>query len=141
MTGVKGQIKGIHSEFCSSCKKPKGSARKRYCTECHNAYMREWRKTHPLSEVQRLKSIVRSKTKMRIRRGSLIKQPCEVCKTEENIQAHHHDYTKPYDVTWLCAEHHREHHALEREKNLMAIVRDIGGDFVDEAEIQLMVES
>lgn len=38
-------------------------------------------------------------------------KPCEVCGTTENVHRHHDDYTKPRDVRFLCAEHHRQHHA------------------------------
>lgn len=72
--------------------------------------MREWRKTHPLSKEQRLKADVRSKVKMRLRRRLMKKQPCEVCGSKTNLEAHHDDYSKPYDVRWLCRIHHNEHH-------------------------------
>lgn len=45
-----------------------------------------------------------------IRDGKLTKQPCEVCGTMKNIHAHHDDYSKPLDVRWLCAAHHRQWH-------------------------------
>lgn len=51
-----------------------------------------------------------------IRDGKLIKQPCEVCSTTVNVQAHHDDYSKPLDVRWLCIPHHAEHHNIEREE-------------------------
>ena len=41
--------------------------------------------------------------------GSLIRQPCEKCKSEET-QAHHDDYQKPLTVRWLCTQHHAEWH-------------------------------
>ena len=44
-----------------------------------------------------------------IRDGRLIRQPCQVC-GEEKSQAHHHDYSKPLDVHWLCRKHHLEEH-------------------------------
>lgn len=44
-----------------------------------------------------------------IKSGELRKQPCEVCGVIG--VAHHDDYTKPLDVRWLCARHHRQLHA------------------------------
>jgi hypothetical protein len=41
-----------------------------------------------------------------IRNGSIVRQPCEVC--GEKAQAHHDDYSKPFEVRWLCFKHHRE---------------------------------
>lgn len=48
-----------------------------------------------------------------VRDGRLIKKPCEVCGTEEKVEAHHEDYSKPLDVMWLCFKHHRERHGQE----------------------------
>lgn len=52
-----------------------------------------------------------------IARGVLIPEPCEVCgifgKDENGIRrvdAHHCDYNKPLDITWLCKKHHIEWH-------------------------------
>jgi hypothetical protein len=44
-----------------------------------------------------------------VRRGKLLRLPCEVC-GELKSEAHHDDYTKPLEVRWLCRVHHREHH-------------------------------
>lgn len=100
---------------CSKCGKIKELTTKRYCRICANLYLREWRKTHTVSEEQGLKGIVRAKTKMRIRRGLLLKQPCEICGDAE-VESHHDDYSKPYDVRWLCFKHHREHHKSINKK-------------------------
>jgi hypothetical protein len=57
-----------------------------------------------------------------ILRGEIVPQPCIVCgKTpgERRIHAHHDDYSKPYDVTWLCGTHHKARH-----KKLRAIYGD-----------------
>lgn len=43
-----------------------------------------------------------------LRDGRLVKKPCEVCGTTDRVQAHHHDYSKPLDVKWLCFTHHTE---------------------------------
>lgn len=77
--------------------------------------MREWRRDHPLVGLQKLKDSIRHKTQMRVRRGLLLKFPCEVCNNVE-VEAHHDDYNKPYEIRWLCFKHHREHH-----KNLRLI--------------------
>jgi hypothetical protein len=53
---------------------------------------------------------VRALTRSYIKAGKLIKQPCEICQTIENVEAHHDDYDKPMDIRWLCRKHHREHH-------------------------------
>lgn len=45
-----------------------------------------------------------------VRNGSVIRQPCEVC-AQPNAHAHHDDYTKPFQVKWLCQKHHNELHA------------------------------
>lgn len=58
----------------------------------------------------RIRHQVRSLTMGYIKAGLLIKGPCEVCKTNIHIEAHHDDYTKPMDVRWLCRKHHGEHH-------------------------------
>ena len=45
-----------------------------------------------------------------LRSGNMTVQNCEVCGTDKNIHAHHDDYSKPLNVRWLCAAHHRQHH-------------------------------
>ena len=54
-----------------------------------------------------------------IRAGRLVPQPCEVCGTKENVQAHHDDYSKPLEVKWLCVKDHNEYHNKLREKLLI----------------------
>lgn len=51
-----------------------------------------------------------------IRTGKLVKQPCEVC-SEPNVEAHHDDYAKPYDVRWLCKACHADYHAAEKRRH------------------------
>jgi hypothetical protein len=48
-----------------------------------------------------------------IRDGRLFKEPCEIC--GEVAEAHHDDYYKPLEVTWLCIKHHNAHHVKMRE--------------------------
>ena len=47
-----------------------------------------------------------------LRDGRLTKKTCHVCRAKK-VHAHHDDYGKPLEVTWLCALHHsRLHHDL-----------------------------
>lgn len=49
-----------------------------------------------------------------VRKGAIIKSlSCERCNKQKNLQGHHHDYNKPYDVEWLCFECHKNHHIKE----------------------------
>lgn len=47
-----------------------------------------------------------------VNRGDLLREPCLFCDTLP-VHAHHHDYTKPLDVTWLCPRHHKLAHMSE----------------------------
>ena len=51
----------------------------------------------------------RSAVKNAIKRGDLVREPCEVC-GQEKSQAHHDDYSRPLKVRWLCFRHHRAEH-------------------------------
>lgn len=41
-----------------------------------------------------------------VRDGKLQRQPCAVCGASKT-HGHHDDYSKPLEVTWLCARHHK----------------------------------
>jgi hypothetical protein len=103
------------------------------CKECHKAYVRSWRREtrSERAEYERKRNklshrkaqVIEKQRRMRaanpekyaartavgnaVRDGRLAKLPCEVCGSSES-QAHHHDYSKPLDVRWLCFKHHRE---------------------------------
>ena len=47
-------------------------------------------------------------------RGDIKRRPCEWCGTESHLVAHHEDYSKPLEVTWLCKAHHFQRHAQIR---------------------------
>lgn len=42
-----------------------------------------------------------------IRRGQMSRQACFFCNAA-NAEAHHFDYSRPFDILWVCAFHHRE---------------------------------
>jgi hypothetical protein len=62
-----------------------------------------------------------------LRSGILTKQPCEICATTKNIQAHHEDYAVPLDVKWLCGIHHRDADRARRRREKSANLKIIGG--------------
>jgi hypothetical protein len=41
--------------------------------------------------------------------GNLFSEPCTVCGATKT-HAHHDDYSKPLNVRWLCAAHHKQWH-------------------------------
>ena len=49
-----------------------------------------------------------------VRGKKIKKQPCEVCGSTTRTHGHHEDYTKPFDVIWLCPKHHSQWHKLKR---------------------------
>lgn len=50
-------------------------------------------------------------TRNAVRDGKLIQASnCSVCKSTEKIEGHHDDYTKPFEVRWLCEKCHKEWH-------------------------------
>ena len=57
------------------------------------------RNPHKASAYRRVHSAVKS--------GRLNKKPCVFCGNVK-VQAHHHDYSKPLDVVWVCFKCHRE---------------------------------
>lgn len=83
------------------------------CLECYRK-CRQDKKNDPTYLEHSLKASVRSITRNYIKLGVLIKEKCEFCGTNENIEAHHEDYSKPLDIKWFCRNHHREHHKNQR---------------------------
>jgi hypothetical protein len=96
-------------KLCSCCRLPLDSASSRYCLRCKARYMREWRVTHRLTPEQRFKANARSMAGVYKRRGKLLQQPCGRCGSPDS-QMHHHDYSRPLDVQWLCRDCHMALH-------------------------------
>ena len=62
-----------------------------------------------LDPAERTRSNARRATRRAIETGRLVRQPCEVCGAAKT-EAHHDDYTRLFDVQWLCRLHHAQHH-------------------------------
>ena len=115
--------------------KPGGSEGKSsFCRDCYKEYymedyyrnragrLKQDRERYRKNKSKRIKSIraynakFPEKTKARdmlrnaVATNKIIKEPCEICKTSENVHGHHEDYSKPLEVIWLCYTHHAEVH-------------------------------
>jgi hypothetical protein len=74
-----------------------------------NAYMREWRKSHPLSVEQKKRDNARSYANVYKKRGIIAKQSCQRCGSNK-AQMHHLNYELPKSVIWLCRPCHLAWH-------------------------------
>ena len=106
---------------------------KRLCRSCQTVISADWYRSHPeakrakerryrdahrdsrRAEYVRYREKNADKVKARLavssalKSGALSREDCRVC-GERRSEAHHDDYSKPLDVTWLCNVHHRERH-------------------------------
>ena len=71
--------------------------------------MREYWRTAARNRTDLKEAKARAAARNAVKTGKIVKQPCEKC-GEPKTQAHHTDYDKPLDVTWLCHKHHRAVH-------------------------------
>lgn len=61
------------------------------------------------NERHTLKHQARRRCADAIKQGRLSRKPCSVCGNKKS-HAHHHDYGRPFDVTWLCDVCHKKVH-------------------------------
>jgi len=111
----------LNEAYCSKCSHEK--KRLLYQSRKNDPKFIEERRAKSIKRLNdnfqnRLKKNCREATHRRIKSGLLIKGNCEVCKSSENIQAHHPDYTDPMNVRWLCYLHHAKHHQNELKSQL-----------------------
>lgn len=118
------------SSYCKPCQTAANRATIEKNPELHRATQAEYRaknkaqvkqwnieasakyQSNPLN---RLKHACRSLTGRMVKNGIINKYPCEIC-GDVNSQAHHKDYSKPWDVEWLCIEHHKALHRRYKRK-------------------------
>ena len=101
------------------CKECKTNPRKggQWCLKCHAAYLRRWRKSHPLTTEQRKRMNARCYAHVYRKRGKIPIKPCAAC-GEAKAEMHHSDYSKPVAVIWLCRPCHL---LLHRRARLEAV--------------------
>lgn len=126
-----GRIQKLQTGRCK-CGAERAPNQRYFCLSCKAEDGRKWRAIHRTPEeillrvkadksaIAKWKRAVRKITEEYIRTGVLKKGPCEICGTEESIEAHHDDYNKPMEIRSLCRTHHLEYHVNER-KNLRGI--------------------
>lgn len=95
---------------CVHCKHrfTTGDYRKRWCRNCNARGPVVF-----VSGEARKRMSARAMANVAVRRGAIKRQPCESCGAEL-AEKHHPDYTKPYDVIWLCRPCHMQKHAGAR---------------------------
>lgn len=73
---------------------------------------------HPMKATKQQKILANQAVTLAIRKGELIRQACEKCGATCGsgtflyypVTAHHEDYGRPLDVTWLCWPCHKTRH-------------------------------
>ena len=94
---------------CTKCGRSERAKGQRWCKECRAEYMREWRKSHPLTEEQSKKDNCRSYAGVYLRRGKIERGNCIFCE-KPGEEMHHEDYDKPLSIVWLCRDCHVKYH-------------------------------
>ncbi len=75
--------------------------------EALRAKKKEYDRLHPRKKKLTERERVRKAFAQAIRRGRIIRpKHCSKCGTEGVIHGHHEDYSKPFDVQWLCTRCH-----------------------------------
>ena len=105
-----------HLNKCKECSKKDVKENRKNKLEYYREYDRErgnrqtpeYRKNYDKRFPQKAKA--RRMVAYHMSKGSLVREACEVCGSEERTHAHHDDYAKPLNVRWLCPAHHREWH-------------------------------
>lgn len=95
----------------------------RRCKSCFNKVTSERLKTEKGKQWKKKSHTKESKvaknawgiTNRAIQNGTLIvPSECPKCGSTKRIQAHHEDYSKPYDVIWLCEVCHKQLHLTNK---------------------------
>jgi hypothetical protein len=121
------QLRAIRDKRCVQCGKP---VKTKWHCEFHAAQTSQNqlknRKKNPLHA--RARGIVVGA----LRTGKLKRQLCEVEGCGKPGQAHHTDYEKPLEVTWLCHKHHVEAHGRLPINEGVKIISDIRKHYLDQ---------
>jgi hypothetical protein len=86
------------------------------CKECSNNYILDHYRRFP-EKIKAKRRRWRDKNKEKVKCHNLLNRAvqcgrvirpskCELCGNEGKIHGHHEDYSKPYEVKWLCVKCH-----------------------------------
>lgn len=100
---------------------------KSYCRDClvvqHRLlYNHRQRNSGGSTKRDPMKSRAKNLFQSAMRRGKIQRQPCEIC--GEHAEGHHPDYSKPYEVRWLCSRHHKRIHWKPVDTPLIRALRE-----------------
>lgn len=106
------QCKKCHYETCIKTKDPDNA--RRISRECQRRFRqtnpekyRERRRLQSLNEPKNERTKARQKLNNAVISGRIIRPTnCSQCGKLRKITAHHDDYSKPFEVRWLCLECH-----------------------------------
>jgi hypothetical protein len=76
---------------------------------CKNNRQKEIERTNRYMEKYPEKKRAVMDVRNAIRRGDMVRLPCEVCGLKRS-HGHHDDYSRPLEVKWFCALHHKVYH-------------------------------
>lgn len=109
-----------HQSICRACCSAYNKARYASDPERHKGNVRKYRENNPRKVLEtRLKTCAKSPSRTRANKvveaalacGELenpgVCYGCGCVAGEHRIEAHHHDYSKPLDIVWLCTPCHR----------------------------------
>ena len=127
-------------KFCSKCQTIKAVtefARRNcsidglqvWCRDCRREYQREYARAFRDLDRHRLnQNRYRERNRQKIKAHNALKAAmnagkvivpvwCQRCQCVNDLEAHHHDYSKPLAVEWLCTTCHGLEHRTYREGN------------------------
>lgn len=108
--------------LCTTCGCVRAQNAAGKCRTCVARAERDWVARHPdrvkaqkkkYEQANRAAHLAHRAVESAIRRGRLVRLPCESC-GDPKSQGHHADYSKRLEVRWLCRPCHAAHHVADK---------------------------
>ena len=106
------QMADGHLNKCKSCTKSDVKHNRDLNIEHYRAYDRARGSRQPpeYQREQRRKHPEKFRARRFVSRKLTSPGVCSLCGSTHRIEAHHHDYSKPLEVEWLCSACHKQVH-------------------------------